>query len=116
MKRSAGTSPAQMLGMQEADGRKRCQRRPVGGAGKPGTPSFILAGAALPSPHKPSPGLSQLLPAVAPLQVLSACRGDVASQQMLPHSMGGILSVSPEDTPYAQRRAPCTSPVGRCRS
>lgn len=112
MKGSAGTSPAWTSGMPEADGGKRCQERSVGGAGKPGAPSPIPAEAAVPIPCEPNPGLSQLLPAVAPLQALWARRGDAVLQQMRPRAIAGILSVSPEDTPQAQGGAPRTSPVG----
>lgn len=107
---------AQTSGMREADRRKRCWERPVGGAGKPGDLSPILAGDVLSSQCEPSPGLSQLLPALAPLQALWAHRGDAALQQTLPRAMAGILSISAEDTPHAQGGAPYTSPVGRCRS
>ena len=82
MKGSAGTSPARTPGMPEADGGKRCQDRSVGGAGKPGALSPVPAEAAVPILCEPSPGLSQLLPAVAPLQAFWARRGDAALQQM----------------------------------
>lgn len=86
----------------------------MGGIGAGRGWSVGLGSQELPRPSPPgqlcplpaSPGLSQLLPAVAPLQALWACRGDAALQQMRPPAMAGILSVSPEDMPRAQGGAP----------
>lgn len=67
-----------------------------------------LAGASL---LQPIPGLCQLLPAAAPLQ-LSACRGDAALQQTHPCAVAGMLNVSPEAVPRAWDGASWGKPQG----